>query len=197
MFVCDSACVAVLGVILTQWGVNFYKKNKCTYSITTSLRSQLQVQQWAIKIMESRGKLQLNNQVTASQDWVTLNLFENLLVSVHWYCRSPLPFCWCRRRQSQLVGTLLPPVKNTRHAATDSLRPAQTTNAGVRITLFYICLFVYIIFFNSWSKTNQSVVFELRDKFWLMPYFRMFLIKKITNIITLQSRPNFFLAHSI
>ena len=106
-----TACVAVSGVILTRWRVNFSVKitaiiyNITSFTITNSA--------WAIKIMECRGKLQSNNQVIASQNWVTLKLVGNLVFSVRW------------RRRSQLIGA--PAVKNTRRTTADSLKPAQTT----------------------------------------------------------------------
>ena len=78
MFVCDSADVAVLGVILTRRGVDFQVKISAI-TITNSA--------WAIKIIECREKLQSNNQVIASQDWVTLNLVENCVFSVRWRLR--------------------------------------------------------------------------------------------------------------
>ena len=78
----ETACVAVSGVILTRWRVNFSVKitaiiyNITSFTITNSA--------WAIKIMECRGKLQSNNQVIASQNWVTLKLVGNLVFSVRW-----------------------------------------------------------------------------------------------------------------
>ena len=63
-------------------------KNKCNH-----------LQHYSVSMSNKNhgGKLQSNNQVTASQNWVTLNLVENLALSVHWRRWSP-PFCWHRRR---------------------------------------------------------------------------------------------------
>ena len=79
-------------------------QNITLFTITTS--------PWAIKIMECWENY---SQIIRSLPLVTLNLVENLVFSVRWRRWSPLPFCWCQCRRSQLVGTPLPLVKHPAH----------------------------------------------------------------------------------
>ena len=64
----------------------FLSKNKCNYLQHHSVHNYKFSNSNKNK-KECRGKLQSNNQVIASQDWVTLNLGENLVFSVSWRCR--------------------------------------------------------------------------------------------------------------
>jgi len=70
----------------------FLSKNKCNYLQHHFVQS---VRNYKLSMNNKNngmpGKLQSNNQVTASQDWVILNLVENLILSVRWCRRSPPP----------------------------------------------------------------------------------------------------------